>query len=90
MGGASFDPGHWKTFTATKTAGKATAAVFTARSIKESLDPLKMKNLMRESCDDDVCPLSTALIVGLDQTGSMGVIPDYMVRTGFPKLFQEI
>jgi hypothetical protein len=90
MGGASFDPGHWASFSATKVSGKATSAVFTARGLKESLDPKKMKNMMRESCDDDVCPNSTGLIVGLDETGSMGIIPDYMVRTGFPKLFQEI
>jgi hypothetical protein len=90
MGGASFDPGHWKTYATAKVAGKPTAAVFTARAIKESLDPLKMKNMMRESCDDDVCPKSTALIVALDQTGSMGMIPDYMIREGFPTLFKEI
>jgi hypothetical protein len=90
MGGASFDPGHFASFTKAKVTGKTTSAVFTARGLKESLDPRKMKNMMRESCDDDVCPSSTALIAALDETGSMGFIPDYMVRTGFPKLFQEI
>lgn len=90
MGGASFDPSAWATFSATKVAGKSTAAVFTARGLKESLDPKRMKNMMRESCDDAVCPNSTALIIGLDETGSMHIIPDYMVRTGFPKLFEEI
>ena len=62
MGGASFDPGHWKTFTATRTAGKATSTVFAARTIKESLDPLKMKNMMRESCDDDMASLCAAIV----------------------------
>lgn len=90
MGGASFDPGHWATFTATKVSGKSTSTVFSARRLKESLDPRQMKNMMRESCDDTICPNSTAIIVALDETGSMGFIPDYMVRTGFPKLFQEI
>lgn len=90
MGGASFDPGHWASFSSTKVKGKATATVFASRGLKESLDPKKMKNMMRESCDDDVCPNSTAIIVGLDETGSMGMIPDYMIRKGFPKLFEEI
>ena len=90
MGGASFDPGHWKTFTSTRTSGKTASAIFTAKGIKDSLDPKKMKNMMRESCDDIVCPESTAIIIALDETGSMGDIPEYMIRTGFPKLFTEI
>lgn len=90
MGGPSFDPRHWATYSAAKVAGKATHTVFSARGIRESLDPSKMKNMMRESCDDATCPNSTAIIVGLDETGSMHVIPDYMVRDGLPKLFQEI
>jgi hypothetical protein len=90
MGGASFDPGHWASYSKAKVAGKPTAAVFTSRGLKESLDPKKMKNMLRESCDDDVCPESMPIIIGLDETGSMGMIPDYMIRTGFPKLFEEI
>lgn len=90
MGGATFDPGHWATFSASKVAGKATHTVFAARGLRESLDPKRMKNMLRESCDDATCPASTAIIVGLDETGSMHIIPDYMVREGMPKLFEEI
>ena len=90
MGGSSFDPGAWASFSSSRVAGKSTAAVFTSRSLKESLDPKLMKNMLRESCDDAVCPNSTAIMIGLDVTGSMHIIPDYMVRTGFPKLFEEI
>ena len=90
MGGPSFDPAHWATFSSASVAGKATSAVFTAHGLRESLDPKLMKNMMRESCDDDVCPNSTAIIIGLDETGSMSIIPDYMVREGLPRLFQEI
>ncbi len=90
MGGPSFDPGDWATYSATKVTGKPTSTVFSARGLRESLDPTKMKNMLRESCDDATSPASTAIIVGLDETGSMHIIPDYMVRTGLPKLFQEI
>lgn len=90
MGGPSFDPGHWAAFSASKVTGKATSTVFTARGLRESLDPKKMKNMLRESCDDATCPNSTAIIIGLDETGSMHIIPDYMVREGLPTLFQEI
>lgn len=90
MGGASFDPGHWASYSSAKVRGKPTAAVFSSRMLKESLDPKLMKNMLRESCDDAVCPASHAIIVALDETGSMGMIPDYMIREGFPKLFEEI
>ncbi len=90
MGGASFDPGHFASFTASHVAGKTTHQIFSATSLRDSLDPMRMKNMMRESCDDAVCPESTAIIVGLDETGSMHVIPKYMVDTGFPNLFEEI
>lgn len=90
MGGPTFDPGHWATFSAAKVTGRPTSTVFSARGIRDSLNPKNMKNMLRESCDDDACPNSTAIMIGLDETGSMGIIPDYMVRTGLPKLFQEI
>lgn len=90
MGGPSFDPSHWASFAASSVAGKATHTIFSARGLRESLDPKHMKNMLRESCDDATCPNSTAIIVGLDETGSMHIIPDYMVREGLPTLFQEI
>src|SRR5882672_9805113 len=90
MGGASFDPSHWASFAASRVSGRSTGAVFTARGLRESLDPKLMKNMLRESCDDDTCPESTAIIVALDETGSMHIIPDYMVREGLPTLFQEV
>jgi len=90
MGGPTFDPGHWATFASSRVSGKSTHTVFAARGLRESLDPKLMKNMLRESCDDDTCPESTAIMVGLDETGSMHIIPDYMVREGLPTLFQEI
>src|SRR5262249_20591022 len=71
-------------------AGKATHTVFAARNLRESLDPKLMKHMLRESCDDADSPESTAIMVGLDETGSMHIIPDYMMREGLPTLFQEI
>jgi hypothetical protein len=45
---------------------------------------------MRESCDSDDSPESTALIFALDVTGSMGMIPDYLAREGLAPLVEGI
>jgi hypothetical protein len=46
--------------------------------------------MLRESRDSADNPASNALIVALDVTGSMGIIPDYMVREGLKTLFTEV
>ena len=45
---------------------------------------------MRESRDSADNPTSTAIAVALDVTGSMHIIPEYMVREGLPTLFGNI
>jgi len=86
--GTGISSHDWDTFTTTKTAGKSTAHVFSSRTLKESLDPSKFT--IRESCDSTINPNSLPIIIGLDVTGSMGMIPDYFARTGLPALFKEI
>jgi hypothetical protein len=88
MGHGSFTPSDWDTFTTTKTAGKTTAHVFTARGIKETLDPSKIT--LRESVDGPDNPASTPICIFFDVTGSMGHIPDLFVREGMRTLFTEI
>ena len=86
--GTGISSHDWDTFTTTKTEGKSTAHVFTSRALKETLNPAKFA--LRESCDSTVNPNSLPIIIGLDVTGSMGMIPDYFARTGLPALFKEI
>ena len=87
MGAGSWSSTDWSKY-ATKTATKSTAEVFSTVSIKKDLNPLGVK--VRESRDSTVNPVSTAIIVGLDVTGSMGMIADTMARKGLGILFQEI
>jgi len=87
MGYSRFDPDDWDTYS-TKTASKPAAAVFKSVGLHEDLDPLKFK--VRESRDSVLNPESTAVIVGFDETGSMGHIPEYFVKTGLGILFQSI
>lgn len=89
MGGSSFDYGDWTT-TSTTYANKTADKIYTASSLKDDINPAKMKNGMRESCDSVDNPNSTPIIIGLDFTGSMRNIPEYMIKTGLGEMFKEI
>lgn len=87
MGSARMDPHDWGRYAST-TRSKSTAAIYTARGINSDLDPKGIA--IRESCDSDVNPNSTPIIVALDVTGSMGILADNMVKHGLGVLFEEI
>lgn len=87
MGAGRFDPSAYAAYSST-TVGKSTDEVFKSRHMKTLLDPKGV--LMRESRDSTDNPESTPVIVGLDVTGSMGMIADTMARTGLGVLFKEI
>ena len=89
MGGGSWTADDWKGYHRTSVAGKATVDhIYTSKRIDDALNP---KNVaMRESCDSDDNPNSTAVIVGLDVTGSMGNILDSMARDGLDRLVNGI
>lgn len=87
MGGGRFDSSAYASFTA-GTAGKTTDEVYTSRSIAKELDPKGV--LYRESRDSADNPQSTPLIVGLDVTGSMGMLADNIAREGLGTLFEGI
>src|ERR1035437_3252154 len=89
MGGTSrWDPDAWASYTSS-TATKSRDAIFTSTSgMKDSLNPFEVK--VRESRDSDINPESTAIIVGIDVTGSMGMIAEALAREGLGVLFTEI
>lgn len=87
MGTARWDPGAWSGYSSTVKA-KPTAAIFTKSSIDPELDPRNVA--LRESCDSAENPESTPIMVGLDVTGSMGMLADVMVKEGLGTLAQEI
>lgn len=87
MGGGTFDPGAYRAFTSS-TVGKSTDQIYSSRSMHKDLDPLGVK--VRESRDSVDNPNSTPLIVGIDVTGSMGMIADVIAREGLGTLFTGI
>jgi hypothetical protein len=72
-----------------RTIAKSTAReIFRSSSIKKEMDPKGIK--VRESRDSLENPNSTAIIVALDVTGSMGIIAEKMAKQGLGTLVQGI
>jgi hypothetical protein len=87
MGYGRYDPSDWDTMSSTTKTMRADD-IFTARTLKDPVDPKKME--FREARDSAANPNSTPIIVALDVTGSMGIIPEYMIKEGFGTLVGEI
>lgn len=87
MGGGSFDAGAYRAY-ASSTVGKSTREIFTSKEIADTLNPLGVK--LRESRDSADNPNATPLIVGIDVTGSMGMIAHTLAQKGLGTLFTGI
>lgn len=89
MGGTSrWDPSAWDSFTSS-TAAAPRAAIFTShRGMVDRLNPKGVK--IRESRDSAINPNSNAIIVGIDVTGSMGIVAEALARKGLGTLFNEV
>lgn len=87
MGAGRWDADAYSNFSSS-TVGKSTHEVYTKRTMHDSLDPKGIA--IRESRDSTDNPASTALIVAIDVTGSMGIIADTLARTGLGTLFTEV
>lgn len=87
MGNARWDSNDWTSY-AKSTSSKKIDDIFTKSSIVDDLNPYGVA--MRESRDSALNPQSTAIIVGLDVTGSMGKIADIMAKEGLGVMVEEI
>jgi len=66
----------------------AANAVFTETAINNAMSPKGVK--IRESRDSEEHPESLAIVVALDETGSMGTVPHHLVKEGLPNLMDRI
>lgn len=86
MGGARWNEDDWK-HASSATRGRRTDEIFTSAGMHPALNPY---GVIRESRDSLANPESNAIIIGLDVTGSMGMIADAMAREGLGTLVEEI
>lgn len=76
---------------------RATAACYATNTMAENFKQREINNAMnpygvkvRESRDSDEHPNSLAIILALDVTGSMGSVPQHLVKEGLPQIMSKI
>ena len=62
--------------------------LFKQKEVKKEFKPLNIA--IRESCDSEENPESTAIIIGLDVTGSMGYIAEDIVKNSLGTLVESL
>jgi len=96
MGGGHWDSTVYSTYATNsglvdkhgKATNKSAHEVFKSREINQALNPYNVK--IRESRDSAEHPMSNALALILDVTGSMNVVAKYIAQQALPKLMVEI
>ncbi|MES2218260.1 MAG: hypothetical protein V4501_07605 [Pseudomonadota bacterium] len=89
MGHGSFRSDDWDTFRSVNSIDTLSIEETFRPSISTDFDPSIIKKL-RESCETSDKPKVTPIIIALDVTGSMGKIPDSLIKGGLGKLMASI
>lgn len=90
MGHGSYQSKDWESLkTARNISDRSTVAdLYQSRSMKDYLNPHGVK--YRESCDSLDNPASTAIIFGLDVTGSMGYLSEEIAKGALNRTMLEV
>jgi hypothetical protein len=87
MGSARWDPKDWQTHSV-KTSTMTQKQIFTQNGIHSDLDPKLIA--VRESVDSDQNPNSTPVIIAVDETCSMGVLAETIIKKGLGVIMEGI
>ncbi|SHJ19647.1 hypothetical protein SAMN04488096_11048 [Mesonia phycicola] len=89
MGGGRFSNDAYARLRKAKNySNKSREEIFTSRTLDPEMDPVKA--LVRESRDSEEHPESVSIIVALDVTGSMGFVPEHIVKEALPDLIGSL
>lgn len=90
MGHGNWNSSSWNNYKSAKgyTQASTVKDIYQASCIKDSLNPKSIE--YRESCDSIDHPDSTAVIVGLDVTGSMGYLAEDIAKESLNTLITEV
>ena len=69
-------------------ATKAVHEIFSNRQVSKEMTSVGIE--VRESRDSDEHPISVPIVLALDVTGSMGMVPHQLVKDGLPKIMGNI
>ena len=79
MGSSRFDATDWASYSSSVSSAPR-STIFRSVGMDDSLDPSKIT--FRESVDSDINPNSTPVIIGVDETGSMGSLAEKIIKHG--------
>lgn len=90
MGASNWDNATRATYCVKKTARVEMPQdqVFQKRTMREDFNPVNIT--LRESVDSEQNPESTAIIIGLDVTGSMGFVAEHIAKQGLGTLVEGL
>ena len=88
MGHGSWSHADWDRYATGSVYGRSRAELFGARNMKDAYDPARVD--VRESRDSVENPEATPIIIGVDVTGSMGVLAEELVVRGLNETFTAL
>jgi len=87
VGNARWSDADWQAH-ARSARTKSRSQIFTQSGLAHELDPARIK--VRESCDSEANPQSTPIILAVDETGSMGVLAEIIIKQGLGTIMKAI
>jgi len=87
VGNARWSDADWQAH-ARVAGSKSRSQIFSQSRLASELDPAGIK--YRESCDSAANPESTPIILAVDETGSMGVLAEVIIKQGLGTIMRAI
>ena len=88
MGYGNWSNADWDRYARSSVHGRSRIELFGARGMKDAYDPARID--IRESRDSEQNPESTPIIIGIDVTGSMGMLAEELVVKGLNETFTDL